>query len=209
LCGGNTFVHDFKILSLSGYNLILGMDWLEKYSPMLIHWGQKWLKFMYKGKPVQLQGVLPNTQACPTLSCIQFDSLTKQEAIEQLLELQVSCIQFDSLIKQEAIEQLLELQVTLSDQQMEMPAVVTELVNQFTHLFEEPKELPLKRWIDHAIPLIPGAQAFRLRPYRYTPQQKDEIEKQVAEMLKNGIIQQSTSPFASPVLLVKKKDGEW
>jgi hypothetical protein len=110
---------------------------------------------------------LPNTQSCPTLSCIQFDSL----------------------IKQEVIEQLLELQVTLSDQQMEMPTVVTELVNQFTHLFEEPKELPPKRWIDHVIPLIPGAQAFRLRPYRCTPQQKDEIEKQVAEMLKNGIIQ--------------------
>lgn len=122
LCGGNTFVHDFKILSLSGYDLILGMDWLEKYSPMSIHWGQKWLKFMYKGKPVHLQGVLPNTQSYPTLSCIQFDSL----------------------IKQEAIEQLLELQVTLSDQQMEMPTVVTELVNQFTHLFEEPKELPPK-----------------------------------------------------------------
>jgi hypothetical protein len=37
LRGGNTFVHDFKILSLSGYDLILGMDWLEKYSPMSIH----------------------------------------------------------------------------------------------------------------------------------------------------------------------------
>jgi hypothetical protein len=59
--------------------------------------------------------------------------------------------------------------------------------------------------VDHAIDLLPGAQPFRLRPYRYTPQQKDEIEKQVREMLSSGVIQQSSSPFASPILLVKKK----
>jgi hypothetical protein len=32
--GGVTFQTDFKLLSLDGYDLILGMDWLESHSPM-------------------------------------------------------------------------------------------------------------------------------------------------------------------------------
>ena len=47
------------------------------------------------------------------------------------------------------------------------------------------------------------------KPYRYSPLHKDEIERQVKELLSNGLITQSTSPFASPVLLVQKKDGTW
>lgn len=90
-----------------------------------------------------------------------------------------------------------------------MPQEISELVQQCKSLFEEPSGVPPKRSMTHSIPLLPGAQPFKLRPYSYTPAQKDEIEQQVAQLLRNHMILNSTSPFASPVLLVKKKTGEW
>lgn len=56
---------------------------------------------------------------------------------------------------------------------------------------------------------MPGAQPINVRPYRYAPTQKTEIERQLTEMMQHGLIKPSTSPYASPVLLVKKKDGSW
>nr|XP_009760314.1 PREDICTED: uncharacterized protein LOC104212668 [Nicotiana sylvestris] len=63
--------------------------------------------------------------------------------------------------------------------------------------------------LDHTIPLKPGAMSVSLRPYRYNYYEKEELERHVKEILTNGIIQHSQSPFSSPALLVKKKDGTW
>jgi len=72
-----------------------------------------------------------------------------------------------------------------------------------------PTELPPSRSCNHSIPLIPGAQPVFIRPYRYPPKLKDEIEAQVKEMLAQGLIRPRTRLFSSPVLLVKKKDGTY
>jgi hypothetical protein len=56
---------------------------------------------------------------------------------------------------------------------------------------------------------LEGAQPFCLRPYRYNPAQKNEIETQVQDMLHKGWIQPSSSPYSSHVLLVWKKIGDW
>lgn len=45
-----------------------------------------------------------------------------------------------------------------------------------------------------------------LRPYRASPQDNNEIEKQVKKLVEVGIIRPSHSPYASPVTLVMKKE---
>jgi hypothetical protein len=84
---------------------------------------------------------------------------------------------------------------------------LNELLESYKELFRAPEGLPSIRYHDHSIPMKEGAQAINLRPYRYIGVQKDILEKMVEEMLVSGIIQQSNNPFASPVVLVKKKDG--
>ncbi|RVW97594.1 Transposon Ty3-G Gag-Pol polyprotein [Vitis vinifera] len=75
------------------------------------------------------------------------------------------------------------LEETLTPQQQEE---LQKMLQAFADVFEEPTGLP-----------------------RYAAVQKDAIEKLIGEMLHAGVIRQSRSPYASPVVLVKKKDGSW
>ena len=53
------------------------------------------------------------------------------------------------------------------------------------------------------------AMPIKQRPYRTSPECKQEIDRQVEDMLQKGIVQESVSPWSSPVVLVKKKDGSF
>lgn len=82
------------------------------------------------------------------------------------------------------------------------------MLDQYPSLLEEPRCLPPHRpGFDHAIILQEGVNPVNIHPYRYPSMQNTMIEKLIEEMLDKGIIQTSSSPFASPVMLVKKKDG--
>ncbi|KAK1441653.1 hypothetical protein QVD17_07716 [Tagetes erecta] len=90
-----------------------------------------------------------------------------------------------------------------------IPAPLQPIVTQYTAVFEEPQDLPPVRSQDHSIPLLPNSSPPNIRPYRYPHSQKTEIEKQVEQLMAAGFIRPSTTPFSSPVLLVKKKDNTW
>jgi hypothetical protein len=88
------------------------------------------------------------------------------------------------------------------------PAIY-QLLQEFKGVFEESTGLPPTRSHDHKINLLEGGQPTSARPYRYPYYQKEEIEKQVRDMLKSGVVRPSQSPYSSPVLLVRKEDGSW
>jgi len=48
---------------------------------------------------------------------------------------------------------------------------------------------------------------IKQRPYRVSQKEEEVIRSEVKQMLENQIIRPSNSPWASPVVLVKKKDG--
>lgn len=82
-------------------------------------------------------------------------------------------------------------------------------MKQFDDIFQPPVGLPPHREIEHGIELKEGSQPFSIRPYRNSFEKKNEIKKLILEMLDSAVIRPSSSPFASPILLVKKKDGSW
>lgn len=86
---------------------------------------------------------------------------------------------------------------------------MTTLLNAFSDVFEEPKSLPPIRNCDHSIPLKEGIEPVNLKPYRYSFEQQNALESIIAEMVKSQVVEPSQSPFASPTLLVKKKDNTW
>jgi hypothetical protein len=81
------------------------------------------------------------------------------------------------------------------------------LLDAFAAVFTELKGMPPPCSRDHGITLLPGSAPVAVRPYRYPTAHKDELERQCAAMLEQGIIRRSSSAFSSSVLLVRKADG--
>ena len=48
---------------------------------------------------------------------------------------------------------------------------------------------------------------IRQQPWRTSPWKHNEIERQVTDLLQQGKVKESSSPWSSPVVLVTKKDG--
>ena len=84
---------------------------------------------------------------------------------------------------------------------------VCELIQEYQHLFAlSDLELGATSQVKHEIKLS-DPKPFKDRYWCIPPQQFEEVRAHLQDMLRVGAIRKSTSPWASPVVLVQKKDG--
>ena len=96
-----------------------------------------------------------------------------------------------------------KLSKNLSEQEV---TKLQDLMNKYTHIFsDKPKTTNVTT---HHID-VQGAEPIRQTPYRIPQAWKGEYETEIDRMIEEGIIIESSSEWASPVVLVpKKQDGK-
>ncbi|XP_037493831.1 uncharacterized protein LOC110010892 [Jatropha curcas] len=178
---GIPFSITFYSPPIMGLDVVLGVQWLRKLGTVQCNWDRLTMDFMWKGEQQHLQGIKGQQIKASSLKAMA-------KELNHNTSLFAICVEASSINFPEGLH----------------PEMRT-LLDQFPDIYQRPSQLPLELKINHRINLKEGANPINVRPYRYAHFQKAEIEKQVHDMLNSGLIQPSTSPFSSPVLLVKKK----
>ncbi|RVW25194.1 Transposon Tf2-11 polyprotein [Vitis vinifera] len=196
---GQEFIAEVYVLPLETYDLILGTQWLATLGDISWNFNTLQMGFELNGKPYLLQGK-NKLQERMSPWADKLKGLVEQPGLFAIQDLSDATLWAIQLAENTHLEE------TLTPQQQEE---LQKMLQAFADVFEEPTGLPPVRDYDHQIDLKDEAGPINCRPYRYAAVQKDAIEKLIGEMLHAGVIRQSRSPYASPVVLVKKKDGSW
>lgn len=88
-------------------------------------------------------------------------------------------------------------------QRNEVAALLTEFADVFAHSADD---LGRTSIVKHEI-RTNGSKPIRQNPRRLPISQRAVAEAEIDKMLKRGVIEPSSSPWASPIVLVRKKDG--
>lgn len=94
-------------------------------------------------------------------------------------------------------------------QQQEHSEKLQALLAEYSDVFPKdlPAGLPPDRGEGHTITLEPGAVPPFKGMYRLSLPEREELDKQIKELIAKGFIEPSSSPFGAPVMFARKKDG--
>lgn len=143
--------------------------------------------------------VLNNTEKDVYLQEIDLDLVPLQSySILNFKEGTDNDIRFDKLLES----------LDLSHLNSEENNAIQQVIKEFTDIFHmDYDKLSYCDAVEHKIPLFNDTAPINVKPYRLPISQRDEIQKQLAKMLADGLIQRSKSAWNAPLLIVPKKDS--
>ena len=86
-------------------------------------------------------------------------------------------------------------------------AVLRDLLVRHERAFSLKGELGQCGLVKHSIPLVSGAQPVAQPPRRVNVSDRQDVADVVQKMQQDGVIRMSCSPWSSPIVPVRKKDG--
>jgi hypothetical protein len=97
-------------------------------------------------------------------------------------------------------------QLRLDHLNAEEKKLLIGMCSDFSDIFYLPGDrLSSTEAVQHSINVVPGTAPINTRQYRLLEAQKVEVNKQVQKLLQEGIIEESNSPWNSPILIITKK----
>ncbi|UYV72938.1 hypothetical protein LAZ67_10001233, partial [Cordylochernes scorpioides] len=143
--------------------------------------------------------MIPSRMALGTMSDVDVGSICSLKCDELIQAEEMWTTKLD-----QKIEAMIDSNLT-EDQQNKMMNVLKKYSNVFDF---SGKSQPARSKIKHKIDTGDHAPT-KQRPYRMSGMERKIIQQEVDRMMKQDIIQFSESPWSSPVVLVKKKNGSW
>ncbi|GKB24143.1 putative reverse transcriptase domain-containing protein [Tanacetum coccineum] len=177
------FEIDLMLIELGTFDVIIGMDRLVKHDAVIVYC-KKVGRIPYGNKTLIVEGDKGGSRL-KVISCI-----TARKYVER------GCHLFLAHVTNKKSK----------EKRMEYVPVIYDFLEVFP---EELPGLPPPRQVDFRIDLVPGAVAVARTPYRLAPSEMKELSIQLQELSEKGFILPSSSPWGTPVLFVKKKDGSF
>lgn len=187
---GVTMTINMFVLNMEGANLVLGIQWFKIVGSILSNYTGMNIEFNWNGERIKWMGesILSDEQ----LSKNEMNSLATTTAGAFFCR-----FEYVGELKEEEQKKFSNSEIQEGE--------LNPILNEFCDVFTEPTGLPPARSQFYNITLENLADLVSVRPYRQAQFQKDEIERIVQEMLRQQIIRESSNPYSSPVLLVKKR----
>lgn len=193
------------VVPLKGCDAILGMSWLQKCNPS-IDWNERVVRLFHHGRLHQFREQSQSNSPSFSLSNLHANSSPPQLVSAQNIRRLLRHGEADFVVLA-SVQALHSSSPPSSSPPSEKAA---SLLREYRDVFptDPPTELPPPRDVDHRIELTQSTPPTPRAVYRMSPSELDELKKQLDGLLAAGFIRPSKSPFAAPVLFVKKRNGE-